>query len=74
MKVLAEITKDALELPLKERFTLARILLSGSEADDDVESAWEDEICRRMETVEAGTAVSRSAAEVFADLDRRLSR
>ena len=75
MKMLAEIAKDALELTAPERLVLARILLdtSGEEPDfsPDAEAAWEEEICRRMKAVEAGTAQTRSSEEVFADLDRR---
>lgn len=75
MKMLSEITKDAMELPTRQRFTLARILLDVSEEqtpfDPDVDAAWEDEICRRIKSIEDGKAESRSATEVFAELDRR---
>jgi hypothetical protein len=74
MKMLAEVTKDALELPPVQRLTLARILLDLSEDNrgfsPDAEAAWEEEICRRMEAVKAGTASSRTFDEVFTDLDR----
>ena len=74
MKMLADITKDALELPAVQRLTLARILLDLSEDNHDfspdAEAAWEEEIYRRMEAVKAGTASSRTFDEVFADLDR----
>ena len=75
MKMLAEIAKDALELPVVQRLTLARILLDSSEDthdfSPDAEAAWEEEICRRMEAVKSGTARSRTFDEVFTDLDRR---
>jgi len=75
MKTLTEVTKDALELPSDQRFTLARILLDVSEsdapADAGVDEAWEQEIARRMATVEEGTAKYRSSADVFTELDRR---
>ena len=74
MKPLDEITRDALQLPLRERFSLAHTLLRESEPNDEFEAAWEAEILRRLETVDAGTAVSRPAEEVFADLDRRFGR
>jgi len=64
-----------MQLRPKQRRTLARILLELSEEDNDfspdVESAWEEEIARRMEAVRAGAARARSYEEVFADLDRR---
>lgn len=74
-KVLSEVTRDALDLPPSERRTLARILLDTSESDRDfspeVDAAWEEEIALRLHNIDAGTAQSRPAAEVFADLDRR---
>ncbi len=75
MKALAEIAKDALELPPVQRLTLARVLLDLTEDDRDfspeAEAAWEEEICCRMEAVKTGMARSRPFDEVFADLDRR---
>jgi hypothetical protein len=75
MKMLADITKDALELTAVQRLTLARILLDLSDDNRDyspeAETAWEEEICRRMEAVKTGTAQSRTFDEVFTDLDRR---
>ena len=75
MKALSDVAKDAMELRPKQRRTLARILLELSEEDNDfspeVESAWEEEIFRRIDALKAGTAAARSYEEVFADLDRR---
>jgi len=75
MKVLSEIAKEALELSPGQRRTLARILLDLSEDDQDfsseAEAAWEDEICRRMQAVQAGTARARSFCEVMTGLDSR---
>lgn len=75
MKAIAELAKNALELPPHQRIALARILLDLSDADRDfspeAESAWEEEICRRRQAVEAGTAQARSLDEVLAELDRR---
>jgi hypothetical protein len=76
-KVLSEVTRDALDLPLAERRTLARIFLDTADSDHDfspeVAAAWEEEIARRLRSVEEGTARSRPAAEVFSDLDRRFA-
>jgi hypothetical protein len=76
-KVLAEVTRDALDLPAAERRKLARILLDVSDDDLDfspeIDAAWEEEIARRLSAVEAGTAKSRPATEVFTDLDRRFT-
>ena len=75
MKLLSQIARDALDLPPVQRLTLARILLDLSETDQDfspaTEAAWDDEIARRLNAVQAGAAGSKSFDEVFADLDRR---
>jgi hypothetical protein len=75
MKVLAEIAKDALELPPVQRLTLARVLLDLTEDNRDfspeAEAAWEQEICHRMEAVKTGIARSRPFDAIFADLDQR---
>ena len=75
MKALAEVAKDALELPSIQRLTLARILLDVSEtiedADPSVEEAWDQEITRRIDKVQGGSAEYRGGGEVFAELDRR---
>jgi len=78
MKALSDIAKEALDLPPAQRLTLARILLDLSEDDQElspeVETAWEDEICRRMQSVTTGAARSRGFDEVFMELDRRFAR
>ncbi|MFZ4779428.1 MAG: addiction module protein [Terrimicrobiaceae bacterium] len=75
MKALAEVTKDALELPSSQRFTLARILLDISDAPDgfdpSAEEAWEREIGRRIAGIQDGTAEYKTSGEVFSELDRR---
>ena len=75
MKVIAEITRDCLDLPSSQRLKLARILLDVSEPDQDfspeVEIAWEEEIHARVHAVITGTARSRPIADVLADLDHR---
>jgi hypothetical protein len=75
MKVLSDIAKEALGLPPAQRRVLARVLLDLSDDDQDfspeVETAWEEEICRRMKSVTTGAARARSFDAVFADLDRR---
>ena len=77
MKALVDVTKDALELPSIQRFTLARILLDVSEQGDSydptVEESWDQEICRRIDSIHDGSAKYKSSTEVFADLDRRFT-
>jgi hypothetical protein len=64
MKMLAEIAKDAMELPPGQRLTLARILLELSEPDQDfspqVETAWEQEIERSIKAIKSGNSESKT--------------
>ena len=73
---LAEITQEALGLPDQEQLRLARTLLERSEAtgDSGANAAWEDEIERRIQRIDAGLAQSRPFAEVVAEIDRQLGR
>lgn len=75
MKAIAEITVDALNLPPFQRLQLARILMEMTSADNEVspdaEAAWENEIMARLHAVQSGTARSRPATEIFAELDQR---
>lgn len=73
---LNEITQDALRLPDEEQLRLARTLLEKSEArgDSEVDAAWENEIERRIQSIDAGIAKARPFAEVVAEVDRQLGR
>jgi hypothetical protein len=75
MKALLEVTKDALELPSVHRYALARILLDVSEGnelpDPAIEEAWDQEIARRIASIENGTAQYRSVDDALAEIDRR---
>ena len=74
MKALSDVTRDTLELPSDQRFTLARILLDVSEVGDapdpTVEGAWDQEIGKRIDSIRDGSAKYKSSTEVFAELDR----
>ena len=53
----ARVLEDALTLPVEDRARVAHELLRSLEPDDgDVTAAWTDEIRRRVDEVEAGTA------------------
>ena len=73
---LSEITEKALRLPQGEQLKFARTLLESSEASGDsgVESAWEQEIERRIQLIDAGLAKGRPFADVVRDIDRQLGR
>lgn len=57
-KTLIEVTRDAAALPERDRLKLARILLDLSEPStlpsEDVETAWDDEIARRLRELRTG--------------------
>lgn len=68
-----ELSQKARLLPPEERVRLAEELLSTvQETSPDVETAWEEEIRRRIAEVEAGTAKLVPADEVFAEVRRLL--
>ncbi len=75
MKSLSEVTKEALKLSPAKRLVLARILLEVAEEAEDfspaTESAWEEEISKRMKAVENGRAESKGFEQVFSELDKR---
>lgn len=58
---------------VSERFTHARILLDATESGDgvdrDVDQAWDEEIGRRIASVQDGSAKFKDAEEVFAELE-----
>jgi len=69
-----ELTLKARSLPAEDRARLAEDLLSSLQEDADpaVEAAWDIEIRRRLDEVEAGTAKLIPAEEVFAEVRRML--
>ena len=75
MKLLAEITKDCLDLPSSQRLKLARILIDVSQSSEDFcadsQQAWEQEIAARIEAVKNVSAHARSVEDAFKDLDAR---
>ena len=66
-----ELLAEALDLSEHSRAQLARSLIASlDDAEEgadpaDVESAWLAEVSRRAATIDAGTASTRPAAEVF---------
>lgn len=74
MSKIDQLFKEACELPGDQRLTLAHRVLASNEPppSDDVEQAWDVEIRGRIKRYDEGRGKSRSASEVFADLDRRL--
>ena len=75
MSSINDILQEAIQLPEDQRLTLAHKLLTASEPhlSDDVLTARDIEIRTRIERYDRGEAHSRSASEVFRDLDGRLA-
>jgi putative addiction module component (TIGR02574 family) len=68
-----ELSRKARALSPEERIRLAEELLSSvQDSDEEIEAAWAQEIERRLEEVESGTAKLIPAEEVFAEIRRLL--
>lgn len=68
-----ELSRKARSLSPEERVRLAEELFSSVQgADEDVDAAWAEEIKRRLDEVESGTAELIPAEEVFAEVRRLL--
>jgi len=75
---LAELAREAIELPQQQRLTLAHILLESSDVSSveplpEVEAAWEDEIAQRIRAIDAGQAQGKSWDAVLADINKRFA-
>jgi putative addiction module component (TIGR02574 family) len=61
----------ALQLPPSERAWLAERLISSLDQDEEIAAAWDDEIRRRLEELDAGLVEEIPAEEVLAKLRAR---
>ena len=69
---LADLTREAVELPQQQRLMLARILLDASESAplepfSEVEAAWENEIAERIQAIDSGNVQGKSWDSVLKD-------
>jgi putative addiction module component (TIGR02574 family) len=65
----ADLLKRALALPIDERTALANTLLDSLEdADESVQAAWDEEVARRMQDLQAGKAVTVPWEELHREL------
>ena len=62
----------ALLLPPEERARLAERLIASLDRDPEVAAAWDEEIRRRIEELDAGRLESRPAEGVFEEARSRL--
>ena len=70
------VTEEALTLPQSEQLKLARTLLEKVEAVGEVGSdvAWDEEIERRIQKIDAGLATGRPFSDVLRDIDARFGK
>lgn len=69
------LAEQLLAWPTAERARLAALLLASVEpSESDVEAAWNVEIARREAELDSGEVRGIPAADVFAELERRLAR
>ena len=73
--LLVELSRRARTLPPEERAQLAEDLLASLQEDGnpEIEAAWDEEICKRLDEIERGVAKLVPAEEVFAEA-RRITR
>ena len=74
-KALEKVTREAVLLPRHQRLALARFLieLDDSSADDDVDRAWDAEICERVRAVEEGRTAGIPYDQALARIDKSLN-
>ena len=70
MKECEELEARARELPREERARLAETLISSLDEEAEVERAWNEEIRRRLQELDAGSVETVSGEEVLAELDQ----
>lgn len=73
---LAQVTKEAMDLPVRQRIALAGLLL---EAEDDsfdpmADSAWDEEIANRIQRIDSGREVGVPFEEVIRAAERQLAQ
>ena len=75
MSSIEKLVDEARNLPQDQKLTLANRVLELTETaiTDDVEDEWDSELRARIQAYDAGRSQTRSAGEVFQDLDSKLS-
>ena len=75
MKALEQITKDAMDLPQKQRIALAGLLLETADEamDSEAEAAWESELGDRIRAIDEGRVTGVAYQDVMKEATRRLT-
>ena len=71
---LEQVTKDAMDLPPRQKLALAEFLLESAEGtgDPEAEAAWETEIQDRIRAIDEGRVIGLSYEEVMREAEGRL--
>ena len=71
---LEQVTREAIDLPLRQKLALAEILLESAEftADPEAEGAWDSEIRDRIRAIDGGRVVGVAYEDVMRSADTRL--
>jgi putative addiction module component (TIGR02574 family) len=74
-KPLEELTKEAMDLPLRQRLALAELLLQSADAagDSEAQAAWDSEIRDRIRAVDEGRVTGIAYDEVMRAAESRLA-
>ena len=74
-KALEEVTKEAMDLPPRQRLALAEFLLKSTDAaaDPDAEAAWDSEISDRIRAIDEGRVTGVAYEEVMRAAAGRLA-
>ena len=75
MNTLSDLESQVLQLPEDQRVSLVNRILQSAEPSQssDVETAWHNEIVRRIKNLDSGVTQRISASEVFDDLEKQFS-
>ena len=73
---LEQVTKEAMDLPPRQKLALAEFLLESAEAaaDPEAEAAWDSEIRDRIRALDEGRAVGVSYEDVTRAAEFRLAQ
>ena len=71
---LEQVTKEAMDLPPRQKLALAEFLLESAEAatDPEAEAAWDSEIRNRLRALDEGRITGVAYADVMRAAERRL--
>ncbi len=74
LTALEQVTKEAMDLPLRQKLALAEFLMESADAaaDPGAEAAWDAEICDRIRAIDEGRVVGVAYEDVMRAAESRL--